>query len=195
MALGKRTRWALRLLAGTALVAAWIAALAYGSHVMMTYDTTAGRSAKRAPAVSSSKVRAWTCVMVVHPDCPCTRASLSALREIVARYNERVEFRIVMVSETPRLDSPNFEAACKIPEAAVSWITPQRADELYDSYTSGQAFILDRNGDVAFSGGITPGRGTDKPEFALQLFESVLAGKPVRKSSPVYGCELQTEEK
>ena len=194
MALGKLARGGLRLLIGAVLVAAWLAALAYGAHTMMSYDTTAGPAADRAPAVATSKQKAWTCVMIVHPDCPCTRSSLAALREIVARYDDTVEFRIVMVSDEPDLDSPNFKAAVRIPEAALTWVSSEKADELYDSHTSGQTFILDSSGGIVFSGGITPGRGTDKPEFALQLFESVLAGKPVREFSPVYGCALQTEE-
>jgi hypothetical protein len=194
MALGKQTQKALRLLAVIALVAAWITAFAYGAHVMMAYDTTAGRAADRAPLVASSKRKAWTCIMIVHPDCPCTRSSLAALREIVARYDDTVEFRIVMVSDERKLDSTNYKAALSIPKAALTWISSEKADELYDSHTSGQTFILNRSGKVVFTGGITPGRGTDKPSYALQLFESVLAGKPIREFSPVYGCALETEE-
>jgi hypothetical protein len=131
--------------------------------------------------------------MIVHPYCPCSKASLRALHEVAARYPGKLKVEIVFAWDGERTQSNNVFLAERVPGAIVSWITPAEAQKKFGTYTSGQVLAYSPDGRLAFSGGITPGRGVDQPRYARDLFELVLSGE--RSDSPVYGCPLQEARK
>src|SRR3954462_10992215 len=68
----------------------WMAALAFGARVMLKYETTAGPVGPVAahwPSASivSRSADKPTLVMLGHPHCPCTRASIAELAQIMAQ--------------------------------------------------------------------------------------------------------------
>jgi hypothetical protein len=160
----------------------------------MRYDATPGRAASAVPRLSVDGERDWTVVMVAHPHCPCTATSLKALRQVVAVHGEEMATTVVFANEGKVEKSVNLELAQAIPGAKIVWMSAKDAEEKYHSYTSGQVFVYASTGELAFSGGITPGRNADQPRFALQLFDGIFAGNPERRKYKVFGCKLRGEE-
>ncbi|HZE13934.1 MAG TPA: hypothetical protein VE086_09265, partial [Chthoniobacterales bacterium] len=73
----------------TLLGATWITALAFGGHALIKYETTpgpVGAVAANWPSVSvvPRQTDKPTLLMFAHPHCPCTRASIGELAQIMA---------------------------------------------------------------------------------------------------------------
>ena len=157
----------------------------------MRYDSTPGRGSSRTPNVSVSKAHDWTLVMVLHPKCPCSVSSLRALREVMVRYKDTFACEVCIAGDRTTSDSENEKLAATIPGAKVEWITPKAAVERFGAHTSGQTYIFEKSGKLAYSGGLTPGRAVDNPRFALEIVEGVLHHEPVATGSSVFGCPLE----
>ena len=156
----------------------------------MQFETTPGRASAKQPELSASPNHQWTCVVIAHPHCPCTAASLKAIRSLAAGHKDEISVRTVLVSDQRDLESPNYRLAIAIPGGTAEWLTITHALERYDAHTSGQVFIFSSSGKLAYSGGVTPARGIDQPRFAAQLFERIKASDGALESYPVFGCPL-----
>ncbi len=108
----------------------------------------------------------------------------------MAKYSSKFACRIVFVGQRPAEETANMEIASSIPGARIEWISADDAQQKYHAFTSGQTFVYKRSGALAFSGGVTPGRGVDQPMFALGLFDAILEGTLAKKEGPVFGCSL-----
>src|SRR5262245_28219689 len=80
----------------------WLAALGVGARVLWTYQSTPGAAAvgrARWPAASRlpRDPARPTLVLVAHPHCVCTRASLAELAVLMRRLPGRVAGRVVFV--------------------------------------------------------------------------------------------------
>jgi hypothetical protein len=87
-----------------------------------------------------------------------------------------------------------MEIAGAVPAAEIEWVGEKEAAERYGSFTSGQVFVYDKSGEIVFSGGITPGRGVDQPQYAVRFFKKLFSGERTESTWPVYGCPLQGRE-
>jgi hypothetical protein len=136
-----------------------------------------------------------TLIMLAHPQCDCTRASLAELAELVARAPRRPRTFVVFIR--PPDVGPDWEqtalwrAAGNIPDATV--VRDDNGDEArrFRSETSGQTLLYGTDGRLLFSGGTTIARGHlgDNPGLAAIL--AILGGKdPGRTTTPVFGCSL-----
>lgn len=176
----------LRYIGLAAVGFAWLIAVGFGWNLAMKYETTPGRAAERVAVASTSKTTPFTCVIFAHPQCPCTRATLVAMRAVEEAHPGRIACQIFIAGSG---DGENLTLAKSIPGATVETTSAHSVRTRFDAQTSGQTLVFDRQGKLVFSGGITPGRGVDDPRFALKIFEEILDGRPP-KSSPVYGCAL-----
>src|SRR5690349_23855777 len=103
---------------GVFVAAVWCAALVYGIHTAMLYDTTPGKEGAPQPVREGVSGKQWTCVLAAHPQCPCTRATFKAMREVVTLHPAlRVE--VVFVGDKPAEASENMELAARIPGAQI----------------------------------------------------------------------------
>jgi hypothetical protein len=137
-----------------------------------------------------------TLVCVLHPHCPCSRATLEELSQLMSACKGQVTAYVLFW--TP--------AECEASWAAGSlWNMAQRIDGLtvktdpggkeadrLGAATSGQTLLFDRDGRLLFTGGITSKRGQTGPSTG---YAAILAGVhsgnlPVRQT-PVYGCSLR----
>ena len=76
--------------------ALWLASVGFGMRVLLKYDNTPGRSAEVTesfPAESALFLASDrpTLVMLAHPRCPCTRASVGELAKIMAELQGKVK--------------------------------------------------------------------------------------------------------
>src|SRR6185436_7528809 len=136
----------------------WLAALFAGIAHYRAYASKPGPLAVRpTPATwpsDSSLVRdheGMTAIMFVHPDCPCTRASLGELEGAV----RGTHARILVV-----LRSADDDVARRIARIPGAVALVDRGDAArFGAATSGYTVVYDAAGALRFAGGITESRG------------------------------------
>ena len=177
---------------GDPLAAVWFAAVAAGFVVWERYDTTPGEVRTAEPNAVPPAGR-WRLVMFAHPHCPCTRASLVELAELIEQ--TPVEAEVVFVRP---VDCPDgwertaaWAAAAAIPgvqaRCDVGGVEARRAG----AATSGHVVLTGPDGRVVFGGGITPGRGRRGDSTGRRMISDRLTGRAVGfGSAPVFGCPL-----
>lgn len=184
------------------LVAAvlWLPAVGTGLWILWGYENTPGTGAKPPvlwPAESSIKRpqgRA-TLVMLVHPHCPCTRATLGELAEIMAHAEGRLTAFVLFLK--PAGFSEDWEktdlwqTAASIPGVSAMVDDDGREARLFNSSTSGQTILYDAAGHLLFSGGITASRGHYGDNAGRSAIISLVnAGAADRTETFVFGCPL-----
>lgn len=183
------------------MVVAWGVAVVFGMYGLVRYQMTPAAAASTAPvqwpagvsfAHSSGKL---TLVMTLHPQCPCSRASLHELAEIMARSEGRLDARVLFVqpANAPAgwLDGDLWQQAKAIPGVNISADKDGRDAEAFGASTSGQVMVYDAAGVVRFSGGITDGRGHEGDNAGLlSILDLMRTGKSQVAMTPVYGCSL-----
>lgn len=183
-----------------ALAGLWLLAVAGGLVVVARYDNGAG-----APAAAG---RRWphesgltpdqerpTLVMLAHPRCSCTRASLVELAEILARTGDRLRAYVVF-AKPGRLEGDSaatalWEQASRIPGVSLIRDDEGREAAAFGTATSGQVLVYGPAGDLLFSGGTTPSRGHSGDNVGRQAILDLAARRrPAREQTPVFGCPL-----
>ena len=189
-------RWLLPVLA-----LAWLASCAAGLWVVWAWDNKPGESA-HAPArwpAGSPLTRdpgGPTLVMLVHPQCTCSRASLAELAELLARARPRPKTFVLFLK--PAGFSDGWERTDLWQTAsAVSGVTVLRDDQgtlaaRFGAATSGQTFLYDARGALQFSGGITAARAHAGDNAGRSSLVALLngSGTPAVAHTSVFGCPL-----
>jgi hypothetical protein len=134
-------------------------------------------------------------VMFVHPRCPCSRAGLRELEQILARCDGRLRCRIVFVRPASFAAgwerSDTWRAASRIPGARVVVDPEGNLARRFAARASGEVFLMLPDGRVAYHGGLTPGRGHEGDNAGRAAVQAVLAGgTPPVTEAPVFGCAL-----
>jgi hypothetical protein len=178
----------------------WAATIGAAYRAVRLFETTPGAPARApewwpsASAISRGSAE-WTLVMLVHPHCSCSRASVQELQAIVEKSPVLRPYILVYRPSDFRKGWERTEvtaAASRIRRARVTIDVDGREARLFGGFTSGQTLVYDRNGKLRFSGGITSLRGhaginrgrTD----VIQIVRSgVGAG-----AHPVFGCAIAT---
>jgi hypothetical protein len=185
----------------TLLGATWLAALALGARTMFKYETTAGPVglvSSNWPAVSlvHRDTDKPTLLMLAHPHCPCTRASIGELAQIMAHAVGRVNAYVIFVKPPGAAadwdDTDLRRSAAAIPGVTV--LTDENGTEAarFGAETSGHTLVFDREGTLVFSGGITASRGHAGGNAGESAVLAVLNGETIAGSrTPVFGCSLQ----
>jgi hypothetical protein len=137
--------------------------------------------------------------MFIHPQCPCSRASLGELANLMAHSPNRPNAYVAFVAPkgypTSWVKSELWRTAAAIP-GVHTVIDPDGLEtRRFHSTTSGNVSLYNVAGDLVFSGGITPSRGhfgdSEGLDFALASLSGTTA-KPYH--SPVFGCPLFNKE-
>lgn len=184
----------------TLLGAAWMAALAFGARVLFKYETTPGRLGVVSaswPSVSiiPRSTDKPTLVMLAHPHCPCSRASVGELAQLMARAVGKVNAYVLFVKPPGAGadwdDTDLRRSAAEIPGVTV--LTDENGTEAgrFGAETSGHTLVFDRNGALVFSGGITASRGHAGGNAGESAVFAALRQEPMPlNQTPVYGCSL-----
>ena len=143
--------------------------------------------------------KVYQLVMVVHPHCPCSRATLHELELIMARAQDQLS--VYMLFTHPKQFSREwvktdlFNDAQKISNVHVIIDQDSQEAKLFGGTTSGQAFLFDTNGNILFSGGITDSRGHEGDNVGMTAIIDILQNKRIAlKQTPVFGCLLYNED-
>jgi hypothetical protein len=137
-----------------------------------------------------------TVVMLAHPQCPCTRASIGELAIAAAQAAGRLDISVVFL-ESPafELKSDLWRSALEIPNTTVI-ADPDGAEiRRFGVKASGHTLVYDAEGRLAFSGGIVSSRGHAGANFGREaIVELARSGRLSARSSPVFGCALQSRD-
>jgi len=183
---------------------AWVLAVGAGFLALTIY--------KLAPAPAAAVAQVWprdarvarardraTLVLFAHPRCACTRATIAELAELMARYHDRLEARVLFLA--PRGAAADFTAtdlwssAGRIPGVTVARDEGGEEAARFGVATSGEVALYDASGKLAFHGGITPARGHEGDSFGRRRIAALLeGGRADRNDAPVFGCALQDPE-
>ncbi len=183
-----------------AVTAVWAGACVAGLAWLGRYSGTAGAGAPATdwPA-ASALVRPATgdaLVVVFHPKCPCSRATVANLAVLMAHCpagSVRATALFVRPAGMPLgwEQTDLWTSAAAIP--GVTCLTDAGGVEAarFGAVTSGQALLFDPAGRLRFRGGITPGRGHAGDSGGADAVLAVVRGEaPAAEQAPVFGCPL-----
>lgn len=174
------------------LAIAWCALVGLAMREVYAYATTSGaqgQSSVRWPAGSTipRAVDGLTIAMFIHPDCPCSRASVAELREIM----ETRHAAIAIVFTGATSSSALWEAAGAIPGAHQIHDPLGVEARRFGAMTSGHVVIFDAAGIRKFTGGITGSRGHVGDNIGRRQVEAILDGRSSTAAHhAVFGCSL-----
>lgn len=194
-----KTRY--RRAAVAVLLSVWCVAVLSGMKVLFDHESAPGDAAdapKRWPSASSVSLQSerYQLIMLAHPHCPCTRASLSELARLMRRVGDRVATTVLFVKPSEGLgDEWAFTDLWSTAER-IENVTPVLDDggreaAFFGAKTSGQTVLYSPRGDLLFSGGITSSRGHEGDNVGSQRIVSLVErGAAERAVSAVFGCPL-----
>lgn len=187
---------------GAALgLALWLAAVVGGGAWLYARNFDAAPAGAPHPSwPSASRLRpasaGCTLVVALHPECPCSAATVEELAGILARTSGRLEARLLFaqyddLSERAE-DSSLWKKAAALP--GVTLVADHGSEEIhrFDARSSGETRLYDAKGLLLFKGGITLGRGHrgDNPGQAAVCALARNDSGEHAISTPVFGCAL-----
>jgi hypothetical protein len=193
------------ILRTTVFGAAWLAALVLGGRVLLSYESTPGQvgavpaawpQASRIPPPGDRAVL----VMLAHPRCPCTGATMAELAKIMAHVQGKVTAYVLFLkpeeSGTDWDETDLRRTAEAIPGVKVMSDIDGVEAQRFGAKTSGHTLLFARDGRLLFSGGITELRGHQGDNAGEDAIISI-ANKNVtgRDKTSVFGCSLFSEKK
>jgi hypothetical protein len=135
-----------------------------------------------------------TVVVLAHPRCPCTRASLAELARLTARIGEVAETWVLFADPTDVSweESDLWRTAQAIPGVRVLADPGGDVAHAFGAFTSGQVLVYDRDGALVFDGGITPARGHEGDSVGRNtIVAHLLGGEEGSADAAVFGCSLE----
>jgi hypothetical protein len=178
----------------------WLSGVTAGLWWLASYDNRPGAAATVSatwPAGSRLTLDSNrpTLVVLAHPRCDCTQASMTELAELIARTRERPKTYVVFIK--PGVVPNGWERtdlwrrAAQIPDVTVIRDDAGLEAQRFGAETSGQVFLYGANGGLLFSGGITASRGHAGDNAGRATILALLnREQPTETVTPVFGCPL-----
>lgn len=182
----------------------WLLTVGAGLWVLWGYENTPGAgSAPPDTWPGGSLVRREpgrpTLVVLAHPHCPCTRASIGELASLMAHTQGRLTASVLFVK--PAGFSGDWErtdlwrTAADIPGVTVVVDDGGVEARLFGAATSGQSLLYGADGRLLFRGGITGSRGHSGDNAGRSAVVSLVnSGAAEREETFVFGCPLFDED-
>ena len=183
-------------------VVVWLLLAVGGMWLLLAYSFAGGTAAQAAPPPSgwpgsAAIARAPgvpTLVVVLHPKCPCSRATVAELARLLTHAPRKVDTHVLIVRPpgTPEgwEQTDLWSAAAAIPGVSVQADPRGTEAARFGAQTSGHAFLFDEVGTLLFEGGITSARGHEGDSDGQDAILAALAHAPARAGAPVFGCKL-----
>jgi hypothetical protein len=178
----------------------WLMVIGVGLSMLMAYENTPGVAAKPlALWPADSKIQRApdhaTLVMLVHPHCPCTRASFGELGILMAQSQGRLTAYVLFLKPAGFTDNWEqtdlWRSAASIPGVKPIVDYDGLEASRFNATTSGQTFLFDAEGRLLFSGGITIARGHAGDNAGRSAIVSLLNTRISEQTeTPVFGCPL-----
>jgi hypothetical protein len=195
--------WRGATLTWAAVVSLWLLLVLSGMFALARYSN--------APAAKDPAPDQWpsasgisadpqrpTLVMLAHPHCPCTRASLAELSRLVTRLPGQLSVYVLFIrprgAEADWESTDLVERAGQIPGVHVKVDDEGREAALFGARTSGEAILYGKDGRRLFHGGITSARGHEGDNVGSTRIVSLVSGGSTEEAqSAVFGCALMND--
>jgi len=178
----------------------WLAAVYCGMWALLLYAATPGDPGGPPgswPAHSAAPPPANRPVLILmaHPRCPDTRASLEELSRLMTESLGRLDALVVFVAPAGSAEdwwkTDLWTSASAIPGVEVVLDPDGAESRRFRTETSGHALLYDERGRLLFNGGITVARGHAGDNAGFGAIAALIAGETaVRRQAPVFGCAL-----
>jgi hypothetical protein len=189
-----RFRWA-------ALSVAWLALVVGGLAELWRFENTASSASAPPEAFPAESRIARTpgrplVVMLAHPRCACTRATMGELARLMTRLQHRLSATVLFVrpagTDATWVETDTWRTASSIPGVTVLRDDGGVEAARFGAQTSGAVLLYGGDGRLMFSGGITLARGHagDNPG-AERIAALVSGGTADFAGAPVFGCALE----
>lgn len=182
----------------------WLGGAGTGLWVVWAYDNTPGTAGTPPTSLASDGPVTLasdrpTLVLLAHPQCFCTEATLTELEEVLARAGVRPKTYVLFMKPQgfPEgwSDTRLWRRASALPGVVVMRDDDGQKARRLGAETSGQVVLYDAHGKLLFSGGITGSRGHagDNPgrSAVVKLLNDETAD---RRTTSVFGCPLFASE-
>lgn len=179
---------------------AWVGMVAVGLGAMLKYESTPGASGS-VPSTWPSGTHLQratdspTLIMVAHPKCPCTAASVNELAQIMAAAPGKISARVLFWQ--PAGGGADWDhTALWQSVAAIPGVEPiadvdGHEARLLGAETSGHTLLFAADGRLLFNGGITQSRGHSGDNVGVNSIIALLKNaRPQESRSLVFGCSL-----
>jgi hypothetical protein len=179
----------------------WIVTIAVMFRAIQRFETTPGRAAiaRRVWPAASSIHRAagqWSLVMLVHPHCSCSRASVTELQAILDKAPASLKTYILVYRPGDAAagweKTDVVESASHLPRAQVIVDPDGREAKRFGGFTSGQTYLFDGEGNLRFSGGITSLRGHAGANRGRADVIQIVRSQMGSATHPVFGCAISS---
>jgi hypothetical protein len=186
------------------LVALWLALSVFGLSRLWMFQQTAGAAAQ-APTEWPAKTQLErhpalpTLVLFIHPQCPCSRATIEELNHLMATCHDKLTCTVLMIhpAETPTgwEHTDLWSSAAAIPGIKVISDPDGAESRRFGSMTSGQAMLFSPEGHLLFAGGITAARGHNGDNAGRSMITELVLDPHGHRAgnsnqTAVYGCPL-----
>lgn len=182
------------------LTVLWLTGAVGGLWVVWAYENRAGIAAS-APEQWPTQTRLTrsafgpTLILLAHPRCACTQASLAELAEALARTRTLPKTYVVFLKPEGVAEgwehTDLWQRASALPHATLVRDDDGIEARRFGALTSGQTLLYDARGKLTFSGGITGSRGHQGENAGRVELIEALNGTDVRSpGTSVFGCPL-----
>ena len=178
----------------------WATCVGFGLVQLWNYENAPGTAASAPDGWPDNEAiprpaQRPTLVLLLHPQCSCSHATIAELDRLQARVDDRIDTYVLMLSpSSARRDwvrSPLWQKAAAIRGVTVIDDPDGRQASRFGAFTSGQALLYDASGTLVFSGGITAARGHEGDNAGRTAIEQfVRDDRAGRASTSVFGCSL-----
>lgn len=181
----------------------WAVLVLAGYGMLSHYSATAGTGNTSTPAWPrdsqvTRKQGMPTLMLFIHPQCPCSRATIEELSNLLAQTPREVDTVGVFIRPADFEDGwEQTDLWTKFsgqPGARVMADPEGSETRRFGAATSGFTMLFDVEGKLVFSGGITSGRGHQGSSVGKDAILHWLHGEEIEiRESPVFGCPLFDE--
>lgn len=188
------------LVASAALCAVWLTVVIGGLCRVESYGQTAGQTGTVKDHWPSGTQLTLnhevpTLVLFLHPQCPCSRATLGELEVLLTHCQNRVVANVVFLQpdgfSNDWVETDLWHAAARIPGATAIRDEGGREMNRFGARVSGETLLYQVSGELLFHGGITASRGHHGDNKGRAMIEALLTGHTAPTAeTPVYGCSL-----
>ena len=138
-------------------------------------------------------------VMLIHPHCPCSRASLTELSRLAALCPGRANLSVLLLRPpgcpAAFTDTDLRRQAAAIPGVAVQTDDAGATAQRLGAATSGETLLYSADGRLLFHGGLTAARGHEGDSAGVSAVAALLNGHAAPADAPVYGCPLTADRR
>jgi hypothetical protein len=192
---------ALRGVKGPLFAVLWCVAVGAGTARLLAYEFRAGERAPSpsqwpAEAVSRPPHGAPRLLVFLHPQCPCSKATVGEMTSIMERAARPVDCTAVFFAPPDRpawRNSALVVAADAVPGIDVAFDVDGAERRRFGARTSGHAVLYSADGELLFAGGLTGSRGHAGANPGAEALAARIA-RPVADradAAPVFGCPLE----